>query len=282
MIQSMYSAISALQTHQQLLAVVSNNLANVNTVSYKASRALFVDTLSQTLSSPTEATATTAGTNGAQIGLGVSLGAITPLFDQGSLQSTGVPTDLAIEGDGFFVVQDAATSSYYYTRAGAMSTDTINQLVLDPNGYVVLGSATGTAGEAFIPIVVESTNPLNPMVSFSIESNGRLNVMRQDGTSEVVGYLAIADFENPEALRRAGNNLYQYTPAAGTDPQTALYTAPGLEGRGVLRSGYLEMSTVDLAREFTEMIRAQRGLQASSRVITTSDEILQEMINLKR
>lgn len=282
MIQSMYTAISALQTHQQLLAVVANNLGNVNTVAYKTSRAIFQDTLSQTLASPTEATATQPGTNGIQIGLGVSLGAVSPMFDQGSLQSTGVPTDLAIEGKGFFIVSDPASGSFYYTRAGAMSTDTINQLTLDPNGFIVMGSANGTAGEPFIPIVIQSTDPLNPMVAFSIESSGRVNIQREDGSTETAGYIALSNFENPEALRRVGKNLFEYTPSAGTDPQSIGYTAPGMEGRGSLRAGYLEMSNVDLAREFTEMIRSQRGLQASSRIITTSDEILQEMINLKR
>jgi flagellar hook protein FlgE len=242
----------------------------------------FTDTLSQTLRSPTEATATTAGTNGIQIGLGVGLGAVTPMFDQGSLQSTGVPTDLAIEGEGLFVVQDPATGAFFYTRAGAMSTDTINRLTLDPNGFIVMGSANGTAGEAFIPILIQSTDPLNPAVAFSIEANGRVNIQREDGSTETAGYLAVVDFENIEALRRVGKNLFQYTPAAGTDPQAVGYSAPGLEGRGVLRAGYLEMSNVDMAREFTEMIRSQRGLQANSRIITTSDEILQEMINLKR
>jgi flagellar hook protein FlgE len=282
MIQSMYTAISALQTHQQLLAVVANNLGNVNTVAYKTSRAIFQDTLSQTLASPTAATATTAGTNGIQIGLGVSLGTVTPMFDQGSLQSTGVPTDLAIEGKGFFAAQDPATGSFYYTRAGAMSTDTLNRLVLNPNGFLVLGSANGGAGEALGPITIASTDPLNPMVSFSIGSNGKVDIMREDGTTETAGYIDMTDFANAEALKRVGMNMYEYTPAAGTNPVAAGYTAPGQEGRGLIRAGYLEMSNVDLAREFTSMITAQRGLQASSRIITTSDDILQELINMKR
>src|SRR5437764_1472457 len=120
-IASLYTAVSALQAHQQFMSVVANNLANVNTTGFKASRVLFSDALSQTLRAPTDAGGLNPGGNGAQIGLGTSLGSITPIFSQGSLESTGLNTDLAIEGNGFFTVKDTVSNTTYYTRAGAFN-----------------------------------------------------------------------------------------------------------------------------------------------------------------
>lgn len=314
MLQSLYSGISALRSHQQMLGVVSNNLSNVNTTAYKGSRTLFQDTLSQTLSFPTQSSATQAGKNGIQIGLGVGLSAVTPIFAQGSLQSTGLPTDVAIEGDGFLVVRDPAstTGGYYYTRAGALRLDS-NGFLVDTNGFRVQGYGfhltdsdpgagvtpaftTPTSGAAYEDIQISTSlltteytalyggappvGTVTDVVSFSIEASGRILAKEESGVTVPIGYLGMTKFSNPEALLRSGSNLFTETPASGL--QFVGYQEPGTSGLGRLRGGFLEMSNVDLGTEFTDMIRSQRGLQANSRVITSSDEVLQELINLKR
>ena len=118
------------------------------------------------------------------------------------------------------------------------------------------------------------------MMGFDLDGDGKVTVLRGDGTTEVAGYVALEDFVNPNGLVRAGGNLFTATPQAGV--RFGSFQSPGTEGLGDVRSGYLEMSNVDMAEEFTSMIRAQRGLQASARIITTVDEILQEIANLKR
>ncbi|MBE7464316.1 MAG: flagellar hook-basal body complex protein [Planctomycetes bacterium] len=291
MIQSLFSGISGLKTHQQLLSVVSNNLANVNTVAHKASRALFQDTLSQVVQPPTQSGPLVAGTNGIQIGLGVGLSSVTNLFTQGSLQSTGVNTDLAIEGSGFFVVRDPtapAGGGVYYTRAGAFWVDANNYLV-DSNGYRIQGFQTPDQSAPTVPaagdpvqdlVIAPDATQTGNMVSFSIESSGRILMQLDDGSVIPVAYIAMNNFTNEEGLLKVGRNLYQETPAANR--LFTGYHQPATDGIGAIRAGFLEMSNVDLGTEFTDMIRAQRGLQANSRTITTSDEVLQELINLKR
>lgn len=309
MLQSLYSGISALKSHQQMMGVVSNNLANVNTTGYKGSRTLFQDTLSQTLAFPTQ-----GGKNGIQIGLGTGLSAVTPIYAQGSLQSTGLPTDIAIEGDGFLVVHDpnTAAGSNLYTRAGALRLDEQGYLV-DPNGYRVQGFGfhvtdgdpgpgitpaytVPTSADALEDIQVSTTvlqnaytalyggtppaGTYSEIVSFSIESSGRILAKEDNGMTVPIGYISMTKFSNPEGLLRSGANMFSDTPAAGI--QFTTYQAPGTSGLGKVRGGFLEMSNVDLGTEFTDMIRSQRGLQANSRVITSSDEILQELISLKR
>jgi flagellar hook protein FlgE len=289
MLQSLFTGISGLTTHQQLLNVVANNLANVNTVAYKGSRALFQDVLSQIYQSPTAPSALQAGTNGIQIGLGVSLSSATSIFTQGSLQSTGVPTDLALEGDGFLVVRDPANAgSYLYTRAGALSVDSMGYLV-DTAGFRVQGYEVPDQSAPTLPVTGAALNDLiikpdatqaGKMVNFAIESTGRILMYLDDGSIIPVAYLSMNNFENKEGLLKIGENHFQETPAASAS--FAGYQAPGTGGMGRVRAGFLELSNVDLGREFTDMIRSQRGLQANSRTITTSDEILQELINLKR
>lgn len=291
MLQSLFSGISGLSTHQQLLNVVANNLSNVNTMAFKGSRAVFQDVLSQTYQAPTQSTALQGGSNGIQIGLGVSLGTVTSVFSQGSLQSTGVPTDLAIEGDGFLVVRDPASpagSGYFYTRAGALTLDSAGNLI-DSAGFRVQGyqvpdqsaPVAPTAGDPIVDLVIApDATQTSPMIDFIIESTGRVLMHLEDGSIVPAAYITMNDFSNPEGLLKVGRNHFEETPAASV--MFTGYQSPGSSGMGKLRSGFLELANVDLGREFTEMIRSQRGLQANSRTITTSDEILQELINIKR
>jgi flagellar hook protein FlgE len=279
-IGSLYTAVSALQTHQQFMGVVANNLANVNTVGFKGSRVLFADALSQTLRPPQDASGLNGGGNGVQIGLGTSLASITPLFSQGSLQATGLPTDLAIEGDGFFVVSDGVTGSQYFTRAGAINVDQAGFLVTAGGQRIQGGDIGATNGDPLIDMQIPPDVGGIPVTSFSIDSAGRINVLLEDGTTSEVGNITLERFNNPQAMLKIGQNLYRETGPSGRVFNS--YNTPGQNGVGGTRSGYLELSNVDLGQEFSDMIRAQRGLQANARTITTSDEIMQELINLKR
>lgn len=279
-IPSLYTAVTGMQAHQQFMSVVANNLANVNTVGFKGSRALFADALSQTIHPPTAPSAATPGGNGAQIGLGATLSNITPMFSQGALQSTGLPSDVAIEGGGFFVMKDPITNAQYYSRAGAFNID-LNGFLTSPTGQRVQGGAAPAAnGDPLVDMQIPATVGGVPVTGFSIDQGGRIIMALQDGTTAINGQITLEKFNNPQALLKVGNNLYQASPAAG--PAFSSYHTPVSDGLGSLRAGYLELSNVDLGQEFSDMIRAQRGLQANSRVITTSDQIMEELINLKR
>lgn len=265
MLRSMFSAISGLRSHQTMMDVVGNNIANVNTVGYKASRATFQESLTQVERGASAPGAATGGTNPYQIGLGVRVAAVDGNFSQGSVQVTGRASDVSINGDGFFKVEiDGATS---YMRGGAFSWDADGNLVT-PDGGLVLDGADAA-------ITVDPALYTDP----TIGSDGWVRA-RDAGTGALVdiAQLELVRFANPEGLQRSGNGLYQQSPNSGVP----VAGAPGQNGLGFLQSGTVEMSNVDLAAEFTNMIIAQRGLQANSRTITSSDEILQELVNLKR
>jgi flagellar hook protein FlgE len=276
MIRGMYSAISGLRNHQVMLDVVSNNLANVNTVGYKASRTTFKDQLQQTLYGGSAGGANTGGTNAAQVGLGVQLGSIDGVMTGGSFQPTGNPLDVAIQGDGWFqVTMGAATdpTQYNYTRAGNFRVDDQGRLVT-AEGYFVVGRNAATNATEYITVDPQATG-------VAIGSDGAVSyVPAGGGPRQVDHYLELAKFPNENGLLRLSGNRWGAHPAAGT-PATA---RPGSNNGafGFTIGGTLEMSNVDLAGEFTNMIVAQRGFQANSRVISTSDEMLQDLVNLKR
>jgi flagellar hook protein FlgE len=264
MLRSMYAGVSGMKGFQTKLDVIGNNISNVNTIGYKKSTINFQDLLSQNLSS--------SGVNPMQVGLGSTTSAINVVHTPGSFMTTGVGTDLAISGDGFFVVQSPtatnATEDRYLTRAGNFVVNSARELVTT-QGYNVLNS---TGGKITIPAAYDS---------FTINREGELIGKRADNGNEepIPGQIiAIASPENPAGLRKFGGSLYEMTASAGGALNPGTATANNVE----LASGTLEMSNVDLTEEFTEMIIAQRGFQANSRTITTSDEILQEVVNLKR
>lgn len=249
---------------QTKLDVIGNNIANVNTIGFKKSTINFQDLLSQNMSG--------SGVNPMQVGLGVQTSAVNVIHTPGSAMTTGVGTDLAIMGDGFFVVQDpnaTGAAGRYLTRAGNFVVDAQGDLVTT-QGYSVL-SSTGN------PIKID------PALydSFNITRDGQVWVTPKGGGAETKltdGLIGISNPPNPTGLRKFGGSLYEMTAAAGgtTNPSTAAAAT------SMISAGMLEMSNVDLTEEFTEMIVAQRGFQANSRTITTSDEILQEVVNLKR
>lgn len=407
MLRSLFTGISGLTNHQTRMDVVGNNIANVNTTGFKASRTNFQDLMSQTLQGASPATGGRGGTNPQQIGLGVNIATITNVFSQGASQSTGVMTDLSLQGDGFFILNDG--SSDIYTRDGSFGLDEVGNLVEPANGLLVQGwtavggviDTTQPTGNINIPIAAEmsaqattsadfignldSTQPngytyantfivydslgdnhsvnitytktgvnawdwqasgtgivavglvnqgaltFNPdgsvntatgglsitttngsvtplavapdfldmtqladpatatlfgqdgfppgtMVSFNISSSGVINGVFDNGIVQNVGQLALARFTNNSGLMKAGENLWQESANSGV----AQIGEAATGARGTIAAGTLEMSNVNLAQEFTDMIVSQRGFQANSRIITTSDELLQELISLKR
>jgi flagellar hook protein FlgE len=416
MLRSMFSAISGLRAHQTKLDVAGNNIANVNTVGFKGSQTIFEDTLSQVLRNGSSPQGGTAGTNPAQVGLGVKVAGISTNFGQGSTQNTGRSSDFMISGDGFFITQQGNES--LYTRAGSFDLDGVGNLVtpdgatlqgwtanangvIDRNlpltslkitqgqvlspvattgaavsgnlsadavlgdppvtsqvtmydglgtphqvqvtltrtatpnewsvavteGGVALGTqSTGTltfsgtapntgrlqspagsftvtpnpanhpswagpvtidlsalnqfggASTAAVKENAQSGSALGTLQSYSLSNDGTVIGLYSNGLRQPIGQLALATFANPGGLEKAGNSSFR----AGDNSGNPLVGAAGTGGRGSLSAGALEMSNVDLAEEFTGLIVAQRGFQANSRVISTSDEILQDLVQLKR
>ncbi|GAB2476606.1 flagellar hook-basal body protein [Jatrophihabitans fulvus] len=257
MLRSLYTAISGLNAHQQMIDVTANNIANVNTVGFKSSTTLFEDTLSQTISS--------SGTNSNQVGLGVQVVGTNLNFVQGSQQSTGVGSNLIINGDGFFVMQ-SPSGQQTFSRNGAFTLK---------DGNLVTADGSIACGADGAPLDLSALNS-GDYVSYNIDATGKVFGVKTDGTDEL-GQIALANFTNPNGLQKIGNSQYVATNMSGT-PNVG---TAGSGGLGSVASGAVEMSNVDLSRELTGLIVAQRGFQANSKVITTSDEMLQTLVNMK-
>jgi flagellar hook protein FlgE len=283
MIRSLNSGVSGLQQFQEKMDVIGNNIANVNTTGYKAARVDFADSFSDTLRGSTAATAGTSGTPGMQIGTGVMTESIKSLFSQGALVRTGYQTDMMVSGEGFFIVRDPLTDVQFVTRAGNFRRDTNGFLVTD-SGFRVQGfsdPALTTLGDIQIDATgrPNTSDPAATMTGWSVSEDGQIRVKLSDGTEYTRGQILLQGFTDPQMLVKEGNNLYSGMGAAG--PLAAPAT-PGTNGVGRIESGALELSNVDLANEFSNMITAQRAFQANARIISTSDEMLQELVNLKR
>jgi flagellar hook protein FlgE len=403
---SIYAGVTGMVAHQMAVDVIANNIANVNTVAYKAARVTFEETLNQTLSA-----GNSSGVNPMQIGKGVGIGTIDNMMGQGNMRPTSRNLDLAIVGDGFFVIGEAAEQRF--TRDGVFQLDSDNRLIMASNGMRVVGwtadvvsgaidteappsadiyvpvntyyavpttevtlggnlDATtaigGTVDTAYyvydsygtqhtvtvtftktaaatwawaaaspdgaLAIVAPGTNtltfdehgnmtssavnvdftlttpngvtspmrmsmdfsavkeldgsnsvmansqnglPMGKLDNFTIEADGQIIGSFSNGASRVLGQIAIARFSNPSGLRKDGYNLWTVSASSGEPVVNTL-----ADGSSQVRSGYLEMSNVDLATEFANLIIIQRGFQANSRSITTSDEMMQELLSLKR
>jgi len=422
MLRSMFAAISGLRNHQTMMDVVGNNIANINTTGFKGSNTVFSEVLSQTIRGAGAASSSGGGSNPTQIGLGSRVSAITSSFSQGALQRTNRSTDFAIQGDGFFAIDQGGDR--LYTRAGSFSVDALGRLVTQDGGLVQgwasqggTVATTGPVGPIVVPVgdlippvrtanvrvggnlpsdaavgtvvvsaadvfdgqgsarnlrfeftktgvdqwgvvarFVDSAGVLQPtppaagqalgggaltfdsagrltsgaavtvpagflpgfatqaisldlgsatepnslsqfgkltsvavldqdgqgagsLQGFSVSQDGLLVGSYTNGRSRPIGQIALTTFANPEGMEKAGGSTnYRATVNSGL-PQVGV---AGSGGRGFIAGGALEMSNVDLAQEFTNLIVAQRGFQANSRVVTTSDEMLQEVVNLKR
>jgi len=288
LIGTLTSGVSALKSFTKGLEVIGNNISNVNTVGYKSSRAVFADSFSNTLRASSPSTATTSNTSSTQVGTGVKLAGVTARFTQGSLNTTGVTTDLGISGNGFFRVENPVDSQQYVTRAGAFRIDDTGFLVTS-QGYRVLGLTGGTslaAPAALGPIRLATVAPADPQrQSISIDRTGNVIEFYADGSSVTTNRVLMQNFSDPSALVKEGDNLFTGMASAGPiggAALTAVNNGPGSNGLGAVESGTLELSNVDLTEEFANMITMQRSFQASSRLVTVSDSVLEDIVNLKR
>jgi flagellar hook protein FlgE len=278
MIGSLQTGVSGLQQFQQDLQVIGNNIANVNTVGYKSASMKFEDQLSQNLA---------GGSSGPmQIGEGVTSGAIISDFTQGTINATGTTTNLAISGKGYFLVRDTSSGATYATRDGQFSLH--DDYLVNANGIRVQGlmGASTTVTDlqindaTAIAALNDTTTPaptLNP--DWIINSRGQIIGTLSDGTSGVIGQIVLQNFSNPQALVKQGGNLYSFSADAGA---LAAPGTPDSAGLGRIQSGALESSNVDLAGQMAGLITAQRAFEANAKIITTSDEVLQTLVNLKR
>lgn len=309
MLRSLYSGVSGMKNLQTKMDVISNNIANVNTVGFKSSRVMFQDIMSQTTAPASAPTGNVGGRNPRQIGLGVQIGSIDTVHTTGAPQSTGRALDFYLTGPGYFMVQDG-TENVMFTRDGVFTRDSNGDIVngagMKVQGRIIapmltdafLNAATdptafgddeteGDLANIRVPATIDDPNdtttipPAQPaqltFQSMAIDENG-LVTAKYGNQDFVLGRVAIATFTNPDALEKLGGNNYESTLNTGNP----IISAAGDNGAGQMISGAIEMSNVDLANEFTEMIVASRAYQANSRSITTSDEMLQELINLKR
>jgi flagellar hook protein FlgE len=417
MLQAMLAGVASIKAQQTRMNVIGNNLANVNTTAYKGSRVTFQDMLAQTLRGASRPTGNLGGTNPIQFGLGTLIAGTDVNNEQGSLNATNRPTDMAVQGNGYFLVSNGERTSY--TRDGAFDLDAQGDLVhratgermlgwiADPatgvidtnapvgptstlriplgartavqattevswagnldarvfnqtgiqstqsivrvydtlgnqhdltitftetatpnqwdwsvggaNGTTVTGSGTltfdptdgsllsgspssvtvtpppGTGVPAFnvslemgsisqlaaeMQVQASNQNGFAPgsLSAFSIGTDGVVTGLYTNGLTRPLGQIAMAIFPNNGGLERTGNNLWRNTDNSGIP----VVGAPRSGGRGAINSGFLEQSNVDIGNEFTELIVTQRGFQANTRVVTTVDEMLQDLINMKR
>jgi flagellar hook protein FlgE len=305
MIRSLNTASLGIRQFQASLDVLANNLANLNTVGYKASRADFVESLNSVLRAPTPDTATASGTSGVTVGNGVATAAIRSNFSQGSINQSGLATDFSITGKGYFLVRNSSSGEVFATRSGNFRLDSAGYLVTD-GGLRVQGvedyqkSSTQIGDIRFnkgtVPSDAGPTAATAAITNISVDGSGRLNTLLDDGTQYVRAQMVLQSFSNEQALVRAGNNLFTNLGASGasvadaTTPFTSTPSSsilngtkiPNQDGMGRIEQGSLELSNVDVSREFSNMITTQRAFQASARMITTSDSILEELVNLKR
>lgn len=270
MLRSLYSGIAGMRGFQIKLDSIGNNVANVNTTGYKAARVQFKDIMSQTLQGAGAAANGLGGTNAMQIGLGSTISAIDTIMNDGSAQMTNRSLDFAIQGNGFFTVMNEGSGETYYTRAGNFYFDNEGTLVTSDGWKVLDGGGA--------PIQID----LNAIKAFSFDAKGQLFIVNADGTPEAdpVAQIGLTKFVNPAGLEKVGGTMFRASANSGA-AQPSFPGDPDI-GTGSLLVGALEMSNVELTNEFSEMIVAQRGFQANSRTISTADEILQEVVNLKR
>lgn len=278
------SGVSALKTFSKSLEVIGNNIANVNTTAFKGASSTFEDTFSNTL----QAASTTD--SAVQVGTGVQIAGISTNFTQGSLSSTGNTTDLAVSGNGYFMVQDSSGAKFV-TRDGSFHFDTNGNLlnaenmsVLDSTGKTIQVGGFNASGAAV---------PYGSLASVSIGSDGTITAFATDGTAysgpvagppptttpTKVGLVSVPD---QSKLMKTGQNLFDFGAAGVTVPSSGSPSVAGANGLGKIQSGELELSNVDLTEQFSDLITAQRSFQAASRLITVSDSVLDEIVNLKR
>jgi len=274
---SFYTSLSGLKAAQTDLATISNNVANVGSAGFKKSRAVFGDLFA---SAPTQTTKMIAGQ-------GTRLNGVTQQFTQGTLEATDKTLDLAIAGEGMFVVKgDPPRSGVSYTRNGAFNVD-VNRRVTDTIGSTLQllpvdanGTVTGRALSDLTDFVLPTTKPGDPAIALaniSIANDGLVTATYADGTNQALGKLAMASFTAQEGLRPIGDAHWQATGESGA-PVIDAATNGAL---GSIRSGALERANVDITEELVALIGAQRNFQANAKAIETATSMTQTIINLR-
>ena len=255
-------AATGMSAQQTRVEVVSNNLANMSTTGYNARRAEFADLHYQQAARPGTVNAAdgTVLPTGVQLGLGVRPTAVSMTLLQGSSEATGGDLDLAIEGQGYLEVTLPSGLSAY-TRDGGLKRSG-DGLIVTSDGY---------------PVVPDITIPEDAR-SISINANGEVFAYFDDRVEpELLGQFTLSGFVNPMGLEAMGSNLFLESPASGA-PFSA---APGSDGLGALRQGYLESSSVDAVREISELIEAQRGYELNAKVISAADQMLGATVQVR-
>lgn len=252
---ALWAAKTGLDAQQTEMAVISNNLANVNTTGFKQDRAVFEDLLYQNQTQAgADTSQTTQSPSGMSIGTGTQVVATEKDYSQGSLTQTGNPLDVAVQGQGFFQIQmpDGTTA---YTRDGTFQTNAQGQLVTS-SGYLVQPGITIPQGAQ----------------SVTIGSDGTISVtLAGQSAPTQIGQLQLANFINPPGLQPIGQNLLVQSASSGS-PQTG---SPGQNGLGTLSQGHLESSNVNVVEELVNMIQTQRAYEMNSKAINTVDQMLQ-------
>lgn len=255
MLKALNTAATGMAAQQHNIDVIANNMANVNTTGFRRSRTEFQDLVYETVRVPgAQKSDGTIVPTGVQIGHGTRVVSSQPIHIQGSLEQTGGPLDIAIEGEGFFVIQRPA-GDYAYTRAGNFKTD--------GEGRVV--TADGFFLNPNISIPSDSTN-------VAINPDGTVSATRTDGSVTEIGRIQLAKFINPAGLQAMGRGQFIPTPASG-EP---FYSTPGQDGLGTLAHGFLERSNVEVVTEMIDLISSQRAYDINQRVIQAADEMLRK------
>lgn len=253
MITALWTASTGMGAQMTHLDVIANNLANVNTVGFKKSRADFQDLLYQTLASPGESTGPDSmDPTGSQVGVGTKLAGISKQHTTGSLSRTDRDLDIAITGSGFIPIT-GADGTQMYTRDGSLK--------LSHDGTLVTSSGYEVIGLGQIPPEARSIN---------FAPTGQVSYIDQTGQEVPVGNLQLATFINPSGLNSEGGNLYSETVASGP----AQLREPGLEGAGTIQQYFLEQANVSIVEEMVNMITAQRAYEVNSKMIKATDEML--------
>ncbi len=261
MIRALYSAASGMTAQQMNVDNIANNLANANTTGYKMRRTQFQDLMYQNVTQPgTAAGQQTTVPSGLQVGLGTRPVANEIVFAQGSFAQTSNPLDLVIQGHGFFQVR-MPSGETNYTRDGSFQ--------LDKDGNIV--TSGGNPIEPQITIPAQAQN-------ITIAADGTVSYTQAGQTNtQLAGQIQLANFQNPAGLNAVGANLFTVTDASG---QPTIANPGGQEGLGTLLQGYQEQSNVSVVQEFINLIAAQRGYEANSKVVKAADEMYQQVNNI--
>ena len=302
MVGSMYAAIAGLRSHQQKMNVIGNNIANVNTYGYKSQRTTFKESMYSSLRGSTAGTATMGGTNASQIGYGCTVGTIDMNMKTGTYAVTDKTMDVMIDGDGFLITgnitdgYDLATESIdglQLSRLGNLDFDN-NGYLVDGNGNVIYGFAKDDKGDydtdTLVPLrkPTDANDDIMALTNISISKKGEITGSYGD-TVVTIGCIGLAYVDNPNGLTHLGGPYYQAGGNAGSVRAGTVGNVIGAgDDTGIVNftssivPGALEMSNVDISNEFADLITTQRGFQANTKIITVTDEMLSDLVSMKR